>query len=368
MGSFLDACGATGPLYWVVEHPGAAAPVRLVLDQPFLIVGRDSDTDLCLRHPDIGGRHAYFQLAGGRLFCLDLGSRTGIRVDGRSIRASWIDPRATIRVGPYLLRLDCESERERASESVETPGLNLELAHRLLRTTTCSADAALVLAGSAEDCQARLLDASVAGYHCSLVTTQKGTWAVNLGGGDSLAINGAAARVGRLYEEDVLRLGGSSIRLRREAAMETEAGHPEVAAPITPVDLGTLVAGLPPEQAELARNLLAPLVNQLGALQQHMFDRLQQAEHERFRALAALQYEQFGAIRDELDQLRELRQELDEIHGALRAQGRSTAMRGRSVARPRLGSAAPATGASPGTGAPALEPPDVLRLSVGEAS
>ena len=56
-------------------------------------------------------------------------------------------------------------------------------------------------------------------------------------------------------------------------------------------------------------------------MQQQMFDRLQQAERERFRALAEFQLEQFGAIREELDQLVELRQELDELRGELKAQG-----------------------------------------------
>ena len=77
MSSFLDACGAAGPLHWDVQCPGSRAGDRLTLDLPFLLVGSDPACDLRLQHPDVSDRHAYLQLVGGRLFCLDLGSRTG---------------------------------------------------------------------------------------------------------------------------------------------------------------------------------------------------------------------------------------------------------------------------------------------------
>lgn len=380
MGSFLGACGATGPLHWVVERPGSAEVDRLAFDQPFLLVGRDPAADLCLRHPDVSDRHAYLQMVGGRLFCLDLGSRTGLYLDGLCRRTGWVDPQAVIRIGPYRLRLDGGDGDTREKDPVET-SLSLELSHRSIRSSPCPVAGEMVLIGSAADCQARLLDSNVSSYHCGLLPTAQGTWVVDLLGRGGLSINGAAARLGRVYEGDVLRVGDSTVRLRprgeEEARREPASGPFALGTPaapvparMPPVDLGSVLAGLPPEKAELAQTLLVPLVNQFGLMQQHLLDRLQQAERERFQALAALQQEQFGAIRDELDQLRELRQELDELRGELQAQGRSPTARGRSagaaVSRPRLGSAAPAI--VPPAGAPALEPPDVLRLSVGEAS
>src|SRR3954462_11606016 len=90
MSSFLDACGANGPMYWAIERRDAAGVERVVFDLPFLVVGRDPSSDLQLRHPEVSDRHAYLQLVGGRLFCLDLGSRTGTYVDGRCVRSGWV--------------------------------------------------------------------------------------------------------------------------------------------------------------------------------------------------------------------------------------------------------------------------------------
>ena len=103
MSSFLDACGATGPMQWAVECRDSAEVGRLAFDLPFLVVGRDPASDLQLRHPEVNGRHAYLQLVGGRLFCLDLGSRSGTHVDGRCLRSGWVRPGETIRIGPYRL-------------------------------------------------------------------------------------------------------------------------------------------------------------------------------------------------------------------------------------------------------------------------
>ena len=220
--------------------------------------------------------------------------------------------------------------------------------------------------GSSANCQARLLDLSVSDVHCALLRTPMGNWVVDLLGQGGVAINGSKARIGRFTEGDGLRIGDSRVRLPflRAAEVAFPEDHQHAAsttapAPVSVADLRHVLSGLTPEKAEIAESLLVPLANLFGRMQQHMFDRLQQAERERFQAFAAFQGEQFAALREELEQLRELRQEIDEMRGELKTEGRSPGGRGRSgnvsVTRPRLGSASAPVSQD---ASPALPPPE----------
>jgi pSer/pThr/pTyr-binding forkhead associated (FHA) protein len=386
MSPFLGACGATGLMQWTVECRGSAEVELVTLDLPFLIVGRHPRSDLHLPHPDVSDRHAYLQLVGGRLFCVDLGSRVGTYLDGRCRRAGWVDRGETIRIGPYRLRLvggdrepsEVDGDELEAPGRSPRPGLALNLSHRSLRWSTCSPAGELILVGSSADCQARLLDPSVSGVHCALLRTPNGGWVVDLLGRGGVAINGTRTRLGRVAEGDELRIGDSLVRLPStrlaDGTSPTTSNHAtsplpsSVPALVSEADLRSLLSGLTPEKAELAESFLIPLANQLGLMQQHMFDRLQEAERERFQALVAFQGEQFAALREELEQLRELRQEIDEMRGELDARGRSPAGRDRSATRPRLGSASTPVSRDGQQTLTPPEAPSVLRMRLGEAT
>jgi hypothetical protein len=75
---FWDACGATGPLHLDVVPPGGGEPTPRVLPRPFAVIGRDAAMDIALDHEAVSKRHAYLQVVRGRIFCVDLGSRTGV--------------------------------------------------------------------------------------------------------------------------------------------------------------------------------------------------------------------------------------------------------------------------------------------------
>jgi pSer/pThr/pTyr-binding forkhead associated (FHA) protein len=384
--SFLSACGASGSLTWILEGPGRAE--RLERDQPFLVVGSDPACTLPLNHPDVCPRHAYLQLIGGRLYCLDLGSRTGTYRDGRNLRAGWVARGQAIRIGPYRIRLAGDAPQgpapAQAQDQDQTPlpahaaAWTLELSHRAVRSTRCPVESALMLAGSAADCQVRLVDPRVSNYHCSLIPTRDGLWMVDLLGRGGATINAAPARHGLVRPGDALRIGESSIRLHAEAVAEVEAvagdkaapeaepepagedfeveheGEPQPIPAASDSDAATLPAriadlatagglqlpDLPADQARLAESFLVPFLTQFSRVQQR-------AERERLEAFAAVQREQLGVLREELDQVRELRQELEELRAELRSQGRlPSASEGFAsaapfVSRPRLGSAKP---------------------------
>src|SRR3954466_14921233 len=104
-GGFLQGCGATGPVVLGIEEPGAAGVSWRVFDQPFLVVGRAPGAPGFLNDPAISRRHAYLQLVDGRLFCVDLQSRTGTLWGDEPGVWGWVPRDSGVRIGPFRLKL-----------------------------------------------------------------------------------------------------------------------------------------------------------------------------------------------------------------------------------------------------------------------
>ena len=99
MNHFQFSCGATGPLRLI------GGGREWTLSQPFAVIGRDGASDVVLNHRQVSRRHAYLQVIQGQMFCMDLGSRTGIQWhDGRPSASGWVDPDQGIRIGPFEVR------------------------------------------------------------------------------------------------------------------------------------------------------------------------------------------------------------------------------------------------------------------------
>src|SRR5205823_2199636 len=78
--TFRTGCGAAAPLRLGCGPVGQPPEQVRAFETPFVLVGRDERNDLVLAHQAVSRRHAYLQLLGGRLFCLDLKSRYGVRL------------------------------------------------------------------------------------------------------------------------------------------------------------------------------------------------------------------------------------------------------------------------------------------------
>src|SRR5579864_3630179 len=102
---FRSACGALAPLQLKVSGPGWTESEPRVFEQPFVLVGRHERSGLRLEDEAISRRHAYLQQLGGRVFCVDLGSRTGTRWGQQSRPAGWLRPDEGIQMGPFALEL-----------------------------------------------------------------------------------------------------------------------------------------------------------------------------------------------------------------------------------------------------------------------
>src|SRR5262249_40316867 len=105
---FRNACGLSSPLSLHCAEAGqpTGGSIAETFDCPFVVVGRDSRSDLVLESDQVSRRHAYLQAVGGRIYVVDLESRSKLFWEGDEAPRSqgWLDAGRFIRIGPYLLR------------------------------------------------------------------------------------------------------------------------------------------------------------------------------------------------------------------------------------------------------------------------
>jgi len=93
------------------------APVITLL-RPVLLVGRHPECDVRLDSPKISRRHCCLAMAYDRILIRDLGSRNGVRVNGRVVEEMRLYSGDELAIGPILFRLELEgAERQSPSGS-----------------------------------------------------------------------------------------------------------------------------------------------------------------------------------------------------------------------------------------------------------
>jgi pSer/pThr/pTyr-binding forkhead associated (FHA) protein len=85
-----------------------SAPL-IVLQRPVLLIGRHLDCDVRIESPKISRRHCCLAMAYDRILIRDLGSRNGVRVNGREIDESRLQNGDEVAIGPILFRLEAEA-------------------------------------------------------------------------------------------------------------------------------------------------------------------------------------------------------------------------------------------------------------------
>ncbi len=216
MDQFLSSCGAEGPLRLDVTGPGPRQSVRCVFEQPCVMIGRDLGNDLRLDHDQVSRRHAYLQLMAGRLFCVDLGSRTGLWWGKRTRSAGWLD--SPIHIGPYRLQLpdrpatalqqglDWNPLETAAADQRILPVVSLEVVDGG-RSTAYTLDRVLTLGGRSTACKLQVPNVSLSRYHCSFLLTAEGVWVIDLLSREGTFVNGQRVKWACLRDGDRVELG-----------------------------------------------------------------------------------------------------------------------------------------------------------------
>jgi hypothetical protein len=264
------------------------------------------------------------------------------------------------------------------------PQVTLEFLKQAARQPPWRMKPVLALLGTSVACAVRLHSPRVSRLHASLVRTPQGVWVIDLLGRGGILVNDTRVRSARLRDGDQLQVRGFAMRVRYDSpppapCLERPAGRPEVvrasdcpaaggggpgelprpaaagrgllpapdpppppsgdqgppAGPLPALELarpalGPVLNGLPAEES-----LLLPLLNQFGQMQQQMFDQFHQGMLTMVQMFGALHRDQMGMIRDELERVYQITQELHSLQTNL-AQ-RPGAANGRVAAPPLPG-------------------------------
>jgi pSer/pThr/pTyr-binding forkhead associated (FHA) protein len=96
------------------------API-IDLQRPILLIGRHMDCDVRLDTPKISRRHCCVAMAYDRLLIRDLGSRNGVRLNGRLIEEAQLQSGDEVAIGPIVFRLEPLNDRPEAAATRPAP-------------------------------------------------------------------------------------------------------------------------------------------------------------------------------------------------------------------------------------------------------
>jgi pSer/pThr/pTyr-binding forkhead associated (FHA) protein len=94
----------------IVPLVKGTAPL-IALYRPVLLIGRHPDCDVRIDSPKVSRRHCCIATAYDRVLIRDLGSRNGVRVNGRLQEESRLHSGDELAIGPILFRLEEEVEQ-----------------------------------------------------------------------------------------------------------------------------------------------------------------------------------------------------------------------------------------------------------------
>lgn len=389
MSQFLDACGARGPLELKVEDATGTQVGHWVLPQPFALLGSDAQADVRLAGEDVSKRHVYLQILGGRVFGVDLESRSGVKWGGIRASSWWVRPGESFEVGSYLVKVragapgdPCPDETELADltdwenplrEAVvpasegavpwlEVPGT--EIRKPLTRRMT--------LLGRSNDCRLRVPDERLSRHHCSILRTQAGVWVVDLLSREGIRLDGVRVRWARIGARDELRIARYRVGLTMRPA--SERGALRVVARPSEFPLERRRSANLPQRLQVPGDpvLLEPMLQQFGEMQQQMIDRFSEMQAQAFdqvHQMMSMMVQMFGSLHR--DQMKEVRGELKKIRDlTLELQGLQGQVSDHDPSRPtsRAPTGTHAAHASPGSVGTTVEEPRRRGATAGTGS
>jgi predicted component of type VI protein secretion system len=83
--------------------------LRILLDKPILLLGRDAECDIQFESRKISRRHCCIAQVGDRLLIRDLGSTNGIRINGVRVVEGALKPGDELTIGNHRYRVSGEA-------------------------------------------------------------------------------------------------------------------------------------------------------------------------------------------------------------------------------------------------------------------
>ena len=229
-----DSALLPGMFRLAISSPDEPQPTPLAVNGPFAMIGREENCTCRLNHPDISRRHAYLQAIFGRIFCVDLGSRTGTHWGEKSRKSGWLDPERPVRIGPYQVQMldsiglgtpsvpfpeNFSPLDPYAGQLGTLPRVEVEILNGAVPSAEMAIQRLITLVGSSPRCKLRLQHSSVAKVDCSLLWLSDGLWVVDLCGRGHSRLRGKVLRCARLENEQTLRLGRFHLRVHYLSGM-----------------------------------------------------------------------------------------------------------------------------------------------------
>jgi anti-anti-sigma factor len=232
------ATGAAECFQVSVIGEDSVAPVVHEFSYPYVVVGRGEGCDVLLQNPRVSYRHAYLQVIEGRVFCVDLASRNGVFWPDGPRKFGWLAPDEPIQIGPYMLRVLGDEERDRSlgesladlnpleryrGQAGSMPAVDLEFRYDTAGQPTWAVNRLLTLIGRSPVCKLRFDTSKVSGVHCGLLLTHQGLWAIDLKGRGGTRVDGQQIRAYPLETGNEISFGEFQIAVYYEEPADLAA-------------------------------------------------------------------------------------------------------------------------------------------------
>ncbi|TWU08735.1 Serine/threonine-protein kinase PknB [Symmachiella macrocystis] len=221
---------STVPLQLAITEAGSTDPVLCEMGNAFALIGRSERCQIRLKHSDVSFRHAYLQNVGGRIFCVDLNSRSGTMWGDKRRRGGWLSVSDGPQIGPYQIRLakpDVGDDSpfpnnfnplDAIDDKMCSVGpVQLEFLNRSTIGRTWTINRMLTLVGSGTGCKIRLEDETISNVHCGLLVTQGGLWVIDFLGRGGTHVDGRPVDFACLGAGQVLRVGQFGMRVKYDS-------------------------------------------------------------------------------------------------------------------------------------------------------
>ena len=312
------------------------------VDSNVIAIGRGSQCDIRLMHPDVSRRHACLQVLQTGVLCYDLGSRTGVLWNGQFRQVGWITPRQAAEIGPFEIRLateddhvagllppprDAWDERETSrpeawltaptDPSSESLAFGFEVNFKSRARGTSRREPAppqfvplrnaLTLVGRGKECEVQLRDQGISRVHSSVLRTAEEVWLMDLAGRGGVRVNGKTISQARLRPGDEVECG--SHRLRFVARSHHEHGESPKTSARAVHSVGV--------DGYVSESLVLAMVETFADMQRQMRDQFQVQMDFMVDMVESMRQETRDDIRSELVNLKAIGEQIREAQSQL---------------------------------------------------